>query len=485
MAIYTPRKRLVLLKNQYQYGQTPPHMDDFSDGKLYFMGIICSLETTGYHEPLRVNTARFDPTLVDSPPYPMTWCFWPYYSDGNHQFFIWVNVGGTPTRYGVSFNDAIWNSTGTTRIFEVVWDRANNRLISFTNGKYAYANTNANLANDLWDTADSIMRIGRSPNSFIYLSVKHELLIIDNKFPWWYNPAETIYHRMDHILYLDPDNPIPLGTEPGDPSQYLHCYLFNDDANDYGSNPQHFTLYNNPTFETGLAGNWMDIIPPDPLIATAWVNCSKVACVKAPYTFIFNAQGHGGVPPYNYEWWVSTDQGANWELRASGSSTFEVTMVSGGPPIDYWVKVKITDSQTLPAEAWSEIVKVGTYIDPLDIEIAVDNPAGIPPHTANFTSTTTGGVPGVFGYSYLWQYKLVGSPVWIDFDTPGVANPTQIFTNPGIYEVHCIAEDSLDTTDESNILILEISYPEYHAAPEERVEDEHEDFITDEEGFAP
>ncbi len=155
---------------------------------------------------------------------------------------------------------------GPVRVYEAVWDRTNGILLCYVNGilaKFHGVKKNDNLKEPLISGSDYRIYFGRDAAGNSYDS-RYELLIVDNKLPWWYRyidySDENEYHALDHPIYLDPSNPIPIGTEPTDPDEFLHCWLFNGDVNDYGSSPQNFTLYGDPGYETGLIGSWVS--PP-------------------------------------------------------------------------------------------------------------------------------------------------------------------------------------------------------------------------------
>jgi hypothetical protein len=246
---YIRKNRVVFNPSRSQYAETGQFRENF-DTALYvcWIGSVSSINTMdGIVAYGKIGGYGFD----------------------IHQEYWWnglrfriYNTGGVT--YGGFWDDNTL-IPGTYRVYEVVWDRTNGILLCFVNGYLSRAHgvkRNDNLKTPLANADDCVIRIARDWFGN-YRPVGCELLVIDNKLPWWYRyidySDENEYRQLEHFLYLDPDNPIPIGTKTENPSNFLHCYLFDGNGNDSGSNPMNLTLYNEPSFETGYSGVFENI----------------------------------------------------------------------------------------------------------------------------------------------------------------------------------------------------------------------------------
>ncbi|MEO0255875.1 MAG: hypothetical protein ABIM74_01140 [candidate division WOR-3 bacterium] len=225
------------------------------------------------------------------------------------------------------------------------------------------ASTSGNI-----NALNSALYIGRAPGGYYYRGdIGH--VIIHNAVPGAFSgfpdhlsgiAAHPLLKATEFLKYIGlTENDVLCLYDYRDPNNPGKNYGF-------GGSNYDLTPYNNPSvIDTDCQ---YEIIDEIPLIATAWLDCEYSPAQRNIGNFLFHAQATGGVEPYSYQWYVSTDEGNTWTPTGDTADLY----VWEAPPGLYWCRVRITDNDN--NEAYSQIVKVLVYTCPSQI---IEYPHGI------------------------------------------------------------------------------------------------------------
>jgi hypothetical protein len=187
------------------------------------------------------------------------------------------------------------------------------------------------------------------------------------------------------------------------------------------------------------------IEPPAPLILTT-LSANKAAPQPPDTTITFAAAGSGGIPPYQFKWWLF--DGITWSVLQDWSTAATVAWrpsTSGTYRVGVWLRNAGTNADAYDNDANASIPFTIQPVVPLVLtSLASDKTAPQPPGTTiRFNAAGSGGIP-----PHQFKWRLFDGTTWSvlqDWTTAATVSWTP--STPGAYRVGVWLRNAGVTTD--------------------------------------
>ncbi|HLG55063.1 MAG TPA: hypothetical protein VI485_07005 [Vicinamibacterales bacterium] len=150
-------------------------------------------------------------------------------------------------------------------------------------------------------------------------------------------------------------------------------------------------------------------------ISAAPVGASITVNQPAPQgtgtTITWTASSSGGVSPHSYKWWLSTDNGINWQAMTgwSTSTTYQWAPVNPAPTAVMKVWARGANNNT---EAYENTASMPYAVTRGTTQVSLSNDRSSPQSAGSLITWTAVGQGGVPPYSYKWWTSVDGGTNW-------------------------------------------------------------------------